>query len=192
MAFFDRFWGSRARCAPNLSRKRVRFSVELLESRLVPSTISGPSPGAPVAVPPPATPYQVTTTAGASTPLAPPVSGASTGGVTGTAPGQGPVLAAPALIPVGTQQNTPGNGSALVPVASGDYVVTWPSDTQDGTPWNGYIPLPDAPGGPQGGTLPINTAPAGGQTGATAPDTGDNFTITWLNVAPSGSSATGS
>jgi hypothetical protein len=67
MAFFDLFWGSRSRCAPNPSRKRVVCSVEVLESRLVPSAVSSSYPVGPVAVPPAATPYQVNTTAGALT-----------------------------------------------------------------------------------------------------------------------------
>src|SRR5262249_43498647 len=44
MPFFDLFGWSRSRPAPTSFRKRVRFTVELLESRLVPSTSGWSSP----------------------------------------------------------------------------------------------------------------------------------------------------
>jgi hypothetical protein len=66
-------------------------------------------------------------------------------------------------------------------VGDGDYVVTWPSDTQDGNNWNIYAPLPAAPVGPQSGASPINTA--GGQTGAAAAGTGGDYSITWSSPA---------
>jgi hypothetical protein len=163
MAFFDLFWRPRTRCAPTSSRKRVCCSLELLESRLVPSTISGPSPAGPVAVPPPATPSSINTTASALTQQALPVLGASTGGLTGAAPAQ---------------------------IANDDYAVTWPSDPQVGNVWNVYTPPPAASGGPQGGALPVYTAPAGVQTGAAAANTGDSFNITWISGSMSSLIAT--
>jgi hypothetical protein len=178
MAFFDLFWGSRPRCAPNPCRKRVVCSVELLESRLVPSAVSSSYPVGPVAVPPAATPNQVNTTVGALTQNAVVVLSGSTGGLTGAAHGQGPLLAAPALISGGPGPNLPGL-SAAAPVAGGDYAVTWSSDAQDGNIWNVYTPPPGAPGGAQGGALPVNTATAPGQTGAAAAGAGANFGITW-------------
>src|SRR5262245_11550808 len=44
MPIFDLFGWSRSRCAPTSFRKRVRVTVELLESRLVPSTSGWSSP----------------------------------------------------------------------------------------------------------------------------------------------------
>src|SRR5204863_388344 len=41
-----------------------------------------------------------------------------------------------------------------------DYYITWNPDTQNGTAWNVYMPLPDAPGGTQGGALPCSTVKA--------------------------------
>ena len=182
MAFFDLFWGSRPRCAPNPSRKRVVCSVELLESRLVPSAVSSSYPVGQVVVPPAATPYQVNPTAGAVTQNAPAVSGGSTGGSMGAAHGQGPLVAAPAPISGGPGPHLPGLSVAPA-IPGGDYTVTWSSDAQDGTIWNVYTPLPTAPGGAQGGgqggALPVNTATAPGQTGAAAAGAGANFGITW-------------
>ena len=66
MTLFDLFRRSRSPSAPNASHKRACCSVELLESRLVPSASPLPYPAGIVGAPPPAAQYGVGILAGPS------------------------------------------------------------------------------------------------------------------------------
>ncbi len=73
--------------------------------------------------------------------------------------------------------------------ASGDFVVTWTSNGQDGSSYGIYAQRYDAAGMAQGGEFQVNTTTAGIQRFSTvAIDAAGDFVVTWQSYGQDGSS----
>src|SRR5262249_42879820 len=68
---------------------------------------------------------------------------------------------------------------------TGDFVITWTSNGQDGKGWGVYAQRYAANGNPLGGEFQVNATTDGDQQySAVALDATGDFVITWLNTAP--------
>lgn len=84
-------------------------------------------------------------------------------------------------------QLTDGNGGAIAMDASGNFVVTWTSDGQDGSLGGVYAQRFNALGVAQGAEFLVNTTVAGDQSdAAVAMDAAGNFVITWTSNGQDG------
>ncbi len=74
-----------------------------------------------------------------------------------------------------------GQGQAVASDATGNFVVVWQSEDQDGGAFSGVFGQRyDSGGLPQGGEFPVNTFTTGTQTApAVAADTAGNFVVVW-------------
>lgn len=81
--------------------------------------------------------------------------------------------------PAATGQPLPADLTAAL-AASVNCTVTWSSDVQDGTGWNGSAPGASAPVAPQGAAVPVNPATPGVPTAATVAGVpGTTFSVAW-------------
>jgi hypothetical protein len=72
--------------------------------------------------------------------------------------------------------------------STGDFVVTWSSNNQDGSGWGVYAQRYRADGTPQGGEFQVNTTTAGDQMySSVAMDSTGDFVITWSSNRRDGS-----
>jgi hypothetical protein len=138
MLFFDLWRRSRPRCAPNPCGKRVRCSLELLETRLAPAGTAAPPPGGTTLPPPTTTPPSASAPAGASAPPLPAdLAAALAANVNYTV-----TCSSDAQDGTGWNGCTPGSAAsrgatyAGVPaVTSGTFSVSCSSTSQDGQGW---------------------------------------------------------
>jgi hypothetical protein len=87
----------------------------------------------------------------------------------------------------GDQQTAP-SGHAVAADGSGNFVVTWASQGQDGSGWGVYAQRYNAAGNPVGSEFRVNTTTAGDQTNpAVAMDSAGDFVIAWQSQGQDGS-----
>lgn len=80
------------------------------------------------------------------------------------------------------------NAPAVATNSSGDFVVTWQSDSQDGDSFGIYGQRYNSTGVTQGSEFQINTYTTGDQySAAVALDSSGNFVITWQSANQDGS-----
>jgi len=80
-------------------------------------------------------------------------------------------------------------GTSVAVAASGDFVIAWSSNTQDGDAWGVYARRYTAAGVPQGGEFQVNEYTTNSQSGVTvASDAVGNLVVTWHSEGQDGDS----